>query len=68
MAIFKIFHLGFAKCHGRVRELLSFVEKSGKVFLQFDLQKKKKIVKHTENLSGKLIGNNSSISNIAVRN
>ena len=34
--------LCFVQCHGRVHELFSF-EKSGKIFLQFDLQKKKKL-------------------------
>ena len=36
----KIF-LCFVWCHGRVRELLYFLEKSRKTFLRLDLQKKK---------------------------
>ena len=53
------------------RELLSFLEKSRKTFLHFDLQEKK-IVKHVESLpqhlSEKFIGDNLSITDIAVRN
>ena len=54
-------------CHGKVRELLSFLGKSRKTFLQFDL--KKNFVKHIENLpqylSEKFIRDNLSITDIA---
>ena len=57
---FKNISLCFIYCHGRVRELLSFLEKSTKTFLQCDLQKN--FVKHIENsqqhLLEKFIGNN----------
>ena len=58
------------QCQGRVRALLFFLEKSIKTFLQFDL--KKNFVKHIENLQKqffeKFIGDNSSITDIALRN
>ena len=63
----KIF-LCFVWCLGRVRELLSFLEKSRKTFLRLDLQKKN-FVKHMGNLpkhlSEKFIGDNLSITGIA---
>ena len=55
----------------RQSELLFFLEKIIKTFLQFDLQKKN-FVKHVENLpqhsSEKFIGNNLWITDIALRN
>ena len=60
----------FVKCYGRVRELLSYLENPRKIFLLFDLQKKN-FVKHIENLSQHLpkviMGNNVSITDIALR-
>ena len=40
MLQFRKMFLCLVQCLGRVRELLSFLEKSRKTFLQFDLQKK----------------------------
>ena len=52
-------------------ELLCFLEKSRKTFLQFDLQKKN-FAKHIKNLPQhlleKLIGDNLSITDIALKN
>ena len=56
---------------GRVRELLSLLEKSRKTLLQHDLQKKifvKLIENLPQHLSEKLIGNNLSITDIAFKN
>ena len=51
--------LCFDKCHGRVCELLSFLEKSEQTFLLFDVQKTfvKLIENLPQNLSEKFIGN-----------
>ena len=63
--------LCLASFHGRVRELLSFLEKSRKNIFAIRLTKKN-FVKHIENLpqhlSEKFIGDNSSIIDIALRN
>ena len=62
--------LCFVKYHGKVRDLLSFLEKPRKTFLQFDLQKN--FVKHIEILplllSKKFIGDTFLIIDIALRN
>ena len=59
-------------CHGRVRELLSFLEKPRKTFLQFHIGLQKNFVKLIENLpqhlSERFIGDNLSITDIAFRN
>ena len=56
----------------RVRELLSFLEKSTKHFCNLTYKKKKKFVKHIENLPQhlleKIVGDNLSITDIALRN
>ena len=62
--------LCFIYCHGRVREPLSFLEKSRKTLLQIELQKY--FVIHIKNLpqhlSEKFIGDNLSITDIVLRN
>ena len=53
-----------------VHELLYFFEKSTKISLQFDLQKKifvKCIQNLTQHLSEKFIGDNLSITDIALK-
>ena len=66
---FKKLSLCFVHFHGRVRELLSFLEKSQKAFLKFDLQKK--LCQHIENLlqhlSEKFIGDTLSITDYRYR-
>ena len=67
---FKKISLCFVSCHGRVRKLLSFLEKSRKTYLQ--LFTEQNFVQHIENLpqhlSEKFIGDNLSITDIALRN
>ena len=66
---FKNISFCLISCHGRVREVLSFFEKSRNTFLQSDLQKH--FVKHVKNLSQhlseKFIGDNLSITDIALK-
>ena len=48
-------------CHVRVRELLSFLEKCRKTFLQFDLQKNTNFVIYNKNLLQHVSENLSAI-------
>ena len=63
----------FAKCHNRVRELLSFLKNLEKRFCNSTSKKKlSQIGLYVKNLqqhlSKKFIGDNSSITDIALRN
>ena len=65
---FKNISFCFIYCHGRVRELLSFLEASGNRFLRYDLQKKKKLPQTLRKFTATIIGDNLSITDIALKN